>query len=1101
MPLTSDRKRRVEQYLAALKRRLITRVASIEIEMATTHEHLSPEAAARLSYSPCPPGTPWGGEWEYGWFRGTAVLPSGVEGRRVELLYEGGESVVWVNGRLAGGINHFHKTVLLSETAAPGERFDILIETYAGHGKVIASYGPVNPGERVLPPVPAQQRVFSEASIVIWDEEGYQLYMDMLTLYDATGSMDPNSMRRHKIEKVLVDVTFIIDLEDNPSSFGDSVRRARAFLAPALAAVNGSTTPEMYCIGHAHIDVAWLWPIAQTMRKAAATFSTATELMKQYPDYRFLQSQPVLYAYVKEHYPDLYEEIKRAVKAGRWVVDGGLWVECDTNLPSGESLVRQFLYGKRFVREEFGLDSKVAWLPDVFGYSGAFPQIMKGCGVEYFSTHKIFWNYHGGTTFPYDTFIWEGIDGTAVLAHLHRDYNAQTGPSHIVDRWNKALRKAETDLFLYPFGWGDGGGGPTRDHLEFLRRLGDFEGVPKTRQTSPEEFFREVERRGLPADRYVGELYFEAHRGVYTSQAGTKWGNRKSEFALRDAELWSTAAHIFNGVQYPDETLEQAWKQVLLNQFHDIIPGSSIARVYEEANAGYERVIEDISRLSAVSRATFLSAREQAFTVWNSLPWTRSVYAELPIGAGVVTDASGNVLAAQEIATPRGKALLVRVPDVPSCGARSVYALSAAAASPTCASSPSALSACATPAASPAASSPTCASTPCASRSECAPPAAGSEQGLQTLTTPPRGGASARQDGNTGQYMLENEFLRLTVNRCGEITSLFDKDACRELVMDGHVLNRMELYQDQPADFEAWDIDISYKDKPIELSRCGEAQLVECGPLEVRLRIERKIHNSSLAQDIVLRSGERRVDFQTEVDWDEVHKLLKVAFPVDVHSTEARYEIQFGHVKRSRSNNTDFEKARFEVSGHKWMDVSEPEYGFAILNDCKYGWDVLDGIPRLTLLRAPVAPDPQADRCHHAFTYAVYPHNEAFGAAVVRQGYELNAPVSVDRGELCQSNCRSLIAVSEPNVIVETVKRSEDGRSVIVRAYEATGQRTACAIDFGFEIADASVCNLLEEELQEEGSQPVCISGRRVELAWRPFEIKTLRVTVGSNTV
>lgn len=1075
MPLTSDRKRRIEQYIAALKRRLITRVTPIEVEMATTHEHLSPEAASRLSYFPCPPGTHWGDEWEYGWFRGTAVLPSGIDGRRVEFLYEGGESVVWVNGHVAGGINHFHHTVLLSEKARPGERFDILVETYAGHGKVTASYGPVNPGEQVLPPVPSQQRVFSEASIVIWDEEGYQLYMDMLTLFDAAGAMDPNSLRRHRIEKALVDVTFIIDLEDNPSSFAESVRQARAFLAPTLAAVNGSTTPEMYCVGHAHIDVAWLWPLAQTIRKAAATFSTATELMKHYPDYRFVQSQPVLYAYVKEHYPGLYEEIKKAVKAGQWVVDGGMWVECDTNLPCGESLIRQFLYGKRFMREEFGVDSKVAWLPDVFGYSGAFPQIMKGCGVEYFSTHKIFWNYHGGTTFPYDTFVWEGIDGTTVLAHLHRDYNAQTGPSHIIDRWNKALRKHETDLFLYPFGWGDGGGGPTRDHLEFLRRLGNFEGVPKTRQTTLEEFFRELESRGLPAARYVGELYFEAHRGVYTSQAKTKWGNRKSEFSLRDAELWSTAACIANGLEYPSEALERAWKQVLLNQFHDIIPGSSIGRVYEEANAGYERVIEQACQLSAASRATFLNACDRAFTVWNSLPWTRSVWAELPIGAGRVTDARGNVLATQEVETRRGKALLVRVPDVPSCGARSMYASSPCCESTACGSETGA-----SPAGAP---SPCCASQPA-----CGPSACG----------PSTGGASARLDGNTGQYILENEFLRLSVNSCGEITSLFDKDACRELVMDGHALNRLELYQDQPADFEAWDIDISYKEKPIELDRCGKTQLVACGPLEVRLRIERKIHNSSLVQDIVMRSGERRVDFATEVDWDEVHKLLKVAFPVDVRSADVRYEVQFGHLKRSRNNNTDFEKARFEVSGHKWMDVSEPEYGFAILNDCKYGWDVLDNIPKLTLLRAPVAPDPHADLGHHEFTYAVYPHNEAFGAGVIRQAYELNAPASVDQGELRRGDCQPLITASEPNVVVETIKRSEDGKSVMVRAYEATGQRTACAIDFGFEIAGASLCNLLEEELQEE-PQSVAISQRRVELVFRPFEVKTLRVATSSS--
>jgi len=1048
MALTSDRRRRIEKYLDALKQRLITRVAPVEMEMAITYELLSPEEASGLSFVACPVGTQWGAQWQYGWFRGSAVLPKSVEGKRVEFLFRSGEAIVYVNRRLVGGINRGHATVLLSEQARAGERYDILVEAYAGHGPTPTSAGPVRDRESLIPQVPDAQQVFQEASIVVFDEEAYQLYMDLLTLYDSIGSMDENSLRRHKIEKSLLDATFIIDLEGDSKSYAESVRKAREFLRPILAATNGSTAPEMFCIGHAHIDVAWLWPLAQTIRKAGATFATALGLMKEYPEYRFLQSQPQLYAYVKEYYPEVFQEIKKAVASGQWIVDGGLWVECDTNLVGGESLIRQFLYGKRFMREEFGVDSKVMWLPDVFGYSAALPQIMKGCGVEYFSTHKIFWNYNGGTVFPYDTFIWEGIDGTTVLAHNHRNYNAETKPSSIIWRWNKAIRKEETDVLLYPFGWGDGGGGPTRDHLEFLRRLKDFEGVPRTRQSSLEEFFEEVERRGAPKSRYVGELYFEAHRGVYTSQARTKLLNRKSEFALRDAELWSALAAVANGRDYPAETLERLWKQVLLNQFHDILPGSSIGRVYEEANSGYARVINDAGSVSAASRNTFLRQNPAAYTVWNSLSWDRPIFVELPVDSGIAVDSQGNPLDQQVVTRSSGQVLLVRVPSVPALGARTVYV----------------------------------------------DPGTGAKRvdlAADATALMHSGGVSAVFDSVAREYVLENEFLKLRVDSRGEITSLYDKEADRELAANGRTLNRMELYQDQPSEYDAWDIDISYKEKPIELDGSGNARLLASGPLEARLRVERRIHKSVMIQDIVLRSGERRVDFETEVDWDETHKLLKVAFPVDVHSVDARYEIQFGHIRRARHQNTEFEKARFEVSGHKWMDVSEAAYGVAILNDCKYGWDTLDGVPRLTLLRAPVAPDPNADRGRHVFKYALLPHNEPFGESVVRAGYELNAPAHVDSGELPGGMYGPAIVVSKANVIVETVKRSEDRTALVVRMYECLGQRTKCRVELGFGFAEAAECNLIEEN-----RYPLLPNGRSIDLVFRPFEIKTVLLKI-----
>ncbi|MHC5034589.1 MAG: glycoside hydrolase family 38 N-terminal domain-containing protein, partial [Planctomycetota bacterium] len=530
MGLNAEWRSRIETWRRALVTQLYRPLGGVAMEGLATTEQLTAEEASGGPFQPMSPGTQWGAKWEYGWFRGRAALPEEAAGRRIVLRLEvGGESIVYVNGRAAGARDGGHREITLSRSGVPGESYEILAEAYAGHGPRVCGGGPVPAGVETVPEPPPAQATVGETTFGIWEEDVYQLYIDLETLIRLRDSLDADSLRVAEIDGALRDFTVIVDLELPNDEMMETIRAGRERLRPLLECVNGSTAPLMFAFGHAHLDVAWLWPLAETERKAARTLSTQLALAEEYPEYRFLHSQAELYRMVRTRWPALYERVKEAVRAGRVIPEGSTWVEMDTNVTGGESLVRQFLYGKRFLRDEFGVETELLWLPDVFGYSGALPQVMRGCGVKYFSTAKIFWNYHGGDPFPHNTFTWEGIDGSRVLVHLCNDYNSQASPTEVIQRWRQRVQKDGISTRLLPFGWGDGGGGPTRDHLEFVRRQADLEGVPRVRMASPVDYFKDLEERGVPDVTYVGELYYQCHRGTYTSQARTKRGNRKCE--------------------------------------------------------------------------------------------------------------------------------------------------------------------------------------------------------------------------------------------------------------------------------------------------------------------------------------------------------------------------------------------------------------------------------------------------------------------------------------------------------------------------------------------------------------------------------------------
>ncbi len=1022
MSLNLEWKDRLAAFCDELARHFYRPSGSVELEGAITSSQLTPQEADGLDFKPMPPGTDWGSKWEYGWFRGLLTLPQDVNGQRVVFALDiGAESIIFINGQAVGAKDRHHSYLTLAEEGVPGTTYHVLAEGYAGHGPRVASVGPTPPDRDTVPEPGSTQATVGETTFGLWFEDVYQLWVDVETLMQLRDKLDPESLRVAEIDEALRAFTYVVDLELPLDAMLETVREGREVLRPLLDCVNGSTAPEMFGFGHSHIDVAWLWPLAETERKMGRTMSTQLALMDAYPEYKFLQSQPHLYRMLRRRYPDLYRRVKDAIDRGQFIPEGATWVEPDTNITGGESLIRQFIHGKRFYREELDVECEMLWLPDVFGYSGALPQIMRGCGVKYFSTQKIFWAYHGGAPFPYNTFIWEGIDGSEVFVHLHNDYNARVNPENVIERWRERVQKDGFSTRLYPFGYGDGGGGPTRNHLEFARRLRDLEGAPKFRITDPITYFKDQDTRGWPDARYVGELYFQAHRGVLTSQAKTKQGNRKSEFALRRAEMWGTIAKAMATYSYPDGEIDEAWKTVLLNQFHDILPGSSIARVYEEAEAAYAEVVEIADQI-AEDAAGHLAKGGDGLTVFNDLPWERTAMIALPETFTGALDESGDSLPVQAVEGAKYTEV-----TVPACGWTSVQSGPAG-------------------------------------------------EVTNTLTV------------NEG--LLENAFLRVTFNERGEITSFVDKTAEIGEFAAGPC-NVFKMFKDVPTRFDAWDIDSMYENTPVVLNEPAEIEVVAEGPLVGILRVTRPLHHSTLIQEISLRRGSRRLEFKTTVDWQERHKLLKVAFPVTIHANEALHEIQFGHIARPNHRSRPFDEDRFEVANQKWTALVESSRGFAVLNDCKYGVNVLHNSINLTLLKSALAPDMEADRGIQTFTYAVTPWTGSFAdSPVVIEGYRLNAPVLTVPGTTQQT---SLFSVSEPNIVIETIKPADDGSSdVIVRLYESKRTATACTLHTALPVASAVETDMLETSAIDTLS---CDKGT-IELMFRPFEIKTVRLTL-----
>ncbi len=1004
-------------------------VGDVPMQMAETEEHLrSPmEAAEKLEWREAASGTQWGKAWSSAWFAGTAVIPEACEGREVFVGAKigGAERLLFVNGIAAGLLDSYeagdplphHLAKRACASGKAGQKLDIAIESYAGH--------PQNPREDDGRHV----QTFTRVQLLLRRDDVKDFYLDLRTLLNMMGYLDPNSLRYNRIMVGFEEVYKIlpqIPAEVTEEQWRPAMNRAREILRPLLEAKNGDTMPFIGLTGHSHLDTAWLWTLDETIRKGARTFSTALSMIEQYPEYRFLQSAPCHADWMRVHYPEIFDRIRKAVKEGRWEPNGGMWVEPDCNIPSGEAMIRQFLYGQAFTRKWFDYTADVYWQPDVFGYSGAIPQIMRGCGIRFFMTTKIGWN--DTNRFPYDTFHWQGIDGTSVIAHFH-NIHCWPEPRALQDQWWTVQHKDVQDRRYVPYGFGDGGGGPQEEMVEISRRVVDLEGCPRSRHISVSEYMNDLERD--LADRlpvWSGELYLEKHRGTLTSIHGVKRGNRKAELALRDAEWALSMARILRG-DYPAEKLEALWKLLLTDQFHDVLPGSSIAPVNDRAIREFGEVRSGADALRDEAIKSVGETASDQVTLANSLSWTREgeiVLAGLPdgqapAGGDVVTQAFEDVEGERKVA--------VSGVSVPPLGIASI---------------------------------------PLADEEKVA------ESPFRTV-----GGS------------VDTPFASVRFDERGRIVSFIEKAGGRELVREGGAFNIFWCGEDIPGDSDNWDIDADYVLKQHDDARLISREIIANGPLQLRIRSRFEIGDrSTLTQDMVFHSTTPRVDFETQVDWRETHKLLKAGFDTAIFAENARHEIQFGHLMRPTHQNLSTDRARFEVSNHKWSDLSEAHYGIAILNDCKYGISVLGGDMRLTLLKSGTAPDHRGDNGVHRFDYALLPHEGPFSAAgVVRPAYEFNVPIVAVPG--CSVSEMSLASVHVPNVVIETVKWSEDGKALVLRLYEAEGARTCCRLTLGVKATRAAAANMLEEEQGE-----LAIIDNGLELEFRPFEIKTVRVEV-----
>ena len=1030
---------RLEHWLRTLKDDFYEPLGEISWEAFRTMDYLTLEEARTKAFEPVSPGFTWGNIWEYCWFKSTVCLPKEAKGQRIVMdLQPGGESTLFVNGKSFGTYraewvfepHHFIEDNVLATCAQGGESFEVVMETYAGHYFPDAASGgcatgPVLPGAYTDPAKEGERRTLGKSTYGIWNEAAYQLYMDVDTLRRLLGTMDEKSLRAAKIARALEQFTLTVDFEQPKEGRIASYLKAREELRPVMEAKNGSTAPVFYAIGNAHLDLAWLWPMEETYRKTERTFAAQLRLIEEYPEYKFIQSQPASYEMCRKYYPELFERIREAIKGGQWIADGAMWVEPDTNMASGEALIRQLVHGKRYYKDVLGVESRVLWLPDTFGYTAALPQILKGCGVDYLVTQKIFWSYNEGDQFPYHYFTWQGMDGSQVVSFLPTSYTYRTDPTEANRVWKERTQLQDLDAFLLPYGYGDGGGGPARDYVEYAKRQEDLEGSVKMKMAGPVEFFEDMEKQGGPVNTYVGELYFSAHRGTYTSQALVKKNNRRCELAMRELEMWSSLA-LSHGLRYELSEADALWKELLLNQFHDILPGSSIGRVYEKAAEDHGKILAGAAKLQAKAFEKLSdSARPEAVTVWNSLSFGRKALVELPESF----KEGAKTLAGEEIPVQWAENRVKALVSIPSCGAVSVV--------------------------------------PAKGKASC--------EDIK--------GASVKVDGE--DFVLENSKVTAKINGKGEVVSFVLKESGREFAAEP--LNRLHMYKDVPRLFDAWDIDSNYIEQEVEGLKGTKVEIVSEG-LESVLKVSGKIGESSFKQYIRLAAESRRLVFETEIDWKELHRLLKSAFPVNVYTENGINEMQFGYVERPAHRSKLYDKDRFEVCNHRYSALCDGAHGAAVLNDCKYGISMNGNALELTLLRAAATPQMRADNGVHTFTYAFTAWEGSFaGCDVVRQGYELNVKPPVSAGAV---EPFSAVNIDRENVILDTMKPAEDGSGdVILRLYEAKKAAVDAKIRLGFQTQKAYLCDMLENILEE-----VDITDGEVKLPFRTFEIKTLRV-------
>ena len=1011
---------KLELFATLVEPMIFEKQGEIECSAFLTQDRLHDIPAAD-KFSPVEKGYTWFGKDSYCWFKGQYSVPEELAGKDLFIKphMQGYEALLFVNGRTMGTFatkivytghgNHYCD--MIKKNAVAGENLDIIIEYYGGH-----DYPGCHPTEDAG--IKDYNFSYDGADICTKNYEIQEFYFDLLTVLQlATALPDDSFMRGQAINalyEVHKNVYYLLE-DTDMDSFIDGIRKSVPALKKVLAMKSEDSAPFVGLIGHSHMDTAWLWHVGETEKKVIRTYANALSLMDQYPEYNFIQSSACHGDMIRKNRPELFERIAEKVREGRYEPNGGVWVECDCNITSGESMIRQFLWGQRFTRKYFDYTSDCFWLPDTFGYSAAIPQIMKGCSIDYFLTTKLSWN--DTNTFPYDTFNWQGLDGTTVFTHFNRTHMYPDVVATIRETKGWLKQKSVSNKRLMSYGFGDGGGGPQFEMIEHAKRIADLDGVGKSKHMSVSEFMKDLEATAVNPNTYRGELYLELHRGTLTNQHTIKRNNRKSEFALRDLEILTVNEAVKAKKEASGETIAPLYETLLINQFHDILPGTCLHRAHAESREQTNALIKNANEQIA---AIVNGDNNETVSFINTLSFDRN--------DAVFMDYNGYIVDAdckQQIYTDLdgNKKLIV-------CGI-TVPAMSSV-----------------------------------------------------TLNLK-KGEPETVSVFNADSNILETPFAKVTFADNGTISSFIDKNANREILGGEYNFNTFLMAEDVPDQWDNWDIDADIQCKFKDASNLVSREVVSAGAAAYIIRSEYKISDkSSVTQDMIFFADSAEVRFDTVMNWQDDHRLLKTAFDTNVCDDFARHEIQFGHVKRPTTRNNSIEEAKFEVVNHKYTDLSESRYGVALLNDCKYGITVEGGNLRLSLHKGGTHPDSKGDHDGlHKCTYSLLPHNSGFTSnEVIRPSYALNVPVITANGKYDMS---APVTVDSENIFVEAIKPCEDTqKAFIVRMYEAEGTRTNAVLSFPG-ATKCEITNMLEETLEDLTDMNV---------TFRPFEIKTVKV-------
>jgi alpha-mannosidase len=895
-----------------------------------------------------------------------------------------------VDDQPLAAVTRFHQELFLPVALADGREHRLALHGYTGHW--FAHYD-FNPHARLLMGEPALVRI---------DEGIAALAVTARLALEAAQLLNDDSPTRAKLLSALESALLI-----------DSQPQAQALegLRRAIDAAGAPLDVDVLGVGHAHLDVAWLWTLDQTRQKARRTFYNVLAMMERFPDYRFAQGQPQLYDFVRQDDPALFAAIQRRVAEGRWELLGGGWVEADANLSGGEALARQLIYGAAFFQEHFGTHgSPILWLPDSFGYSAALPQLAKLAGLDYFFSTKMGWNQVND--FPYNSFWWHGLDGSRLLAHFsstpepgnlyHRaTYNAEVNAEALLGTWLNFRQAGEHDALLMAFGYGDGGGAASESLLANAAEAAQYPipGLPRFQFSTAQAFYDRLAQQADELPAWHGELYLEAHRGTYTTQARIKQANRRSEIALHNAELLATWASLHDpAYTYPQAELRRAWELLLLNQFHDILPGSSIAPVYEDARRQHADIQASAQRIQDEALALLAESWGEGFLNPNPTPSPPHVLDD------------GRMLAS--------------LPPYAVAGPESIQL---------------------------------------------------SVRGAE---------ASPRH--------LENALLRVELDEAGDIVRIFDKQQAREVLAEGQRAEWL-AYHDAPLQpvFDAWELDLHTLDRPQRSESAEAVHILEAEGARAVLEIERRILDSPYRLRLSLDAANPRLDFRATIDWRARHALLRAVFPLNLLAQEALYEVQWGHVARPTHRNTRWDWARFEVPAQRWAALCEADYAIALLNDGKYGYAAHNNTLALSLLRAPTAPDPLADQGEQRFGYALLATTAGLREVIAQAAAFNNPPLRLPVPQRqAQHPPLPPLHADDPDVLLETVKRAEDGQGIIVRLVMSQRRRATVRLRTAFPLRAAHRCDLHEKPLSALALE---IDGA-VRLALRPFEIATLRL-------